>query len=473
MSNTQKNTARKVISHPKLAMVAMLLGAFVGMLSETSLNIALPKLMLSLNVNMATIQWLVTGYMLIIGIILPLSSLISKWFTSRQIVVFGLCAFILGSVISACATGFPVVLVGRMIQGIGTGLILPLMFAVAMQIFPPQKLGAVLGICALVIMFAPAIGPTITGIILAKLSWRWIFWLFVPFLLLALIFAITSLENVNNITKPHVDWLSIIESAIGFSGLVIGASLSSRDGWTSPSVISSLVIGIIVLILYVHRQLNIDEPILNLKLFKNPAFTTGALLVMLDFGIILSAMYLLPNYLQNGLMVPVALTGLIMLPGGIINAITSALAGRLYDNIGAKKPAMFGFIIALVGALMFACSSSHSSIAFIIAAHIILMIGCPLAMSPSQTSALNSLTGLESADGSTILNTLQQIVGALATALATSFLELGRNSISGSAALRFTNGFHYGIYFTVVLVILALILSFRLQDKAKSTQDLN
>lgn len=172
MSNTQKNTARKVISHPKLAMVAMLLGAFVGMLSETSLNIALPKLMLSLNVNMATIQWLVTGYMLIIGIILPLSSLISKWFTSRQIVVFGLCAFILGSVISACATGFPVVLVGRMIQGIGTGLILPLMFAVAMQIFPPQKLGAVLVICALVIMFAPAIGPTITGIILAKLSWR-------------------------------------------------------------------------------------------------------------------------------------------------------------------------------------------------------------------------------------------------------------------------------------------------------------
>lgn len=433
MNNTQNNTARKQVQHPKLAMVAMLLGAFVGMFSETSLNIALPKLMLSLQVDMATIQWLVTGYMLVIGIILPLSSLISKWFTTRQIVVFGLAAFIIGAVISACASSFLIVLIGRMIQGIGTGLILPLMFAVAMQIFPPQKLGSVLGICALVIMFAPAIGPTLTGLILAKLSWRWIFWLFIPFLVLALIFAVISLENVNNVTKPHVDWLSIVESAIGFSELVIGASLSSRDSWLSVPVFLSLIIGIIALGLYVHRQLRISEPILNLRLFKIPAFTTGTFLVMLDFGIILSTMYLLPNYLQNGLLIPVA----------------------------------------LIGVIMFACSSAHSAKAYIIAAHVILMIGCLLAMAPAQTSALNSLNCLESADGSTILNTLQQIIGALATALATSFLGLGQKAISGNSALKFTNGFHYGIYFTIILVIIALIFSFRLQDRAKASHDVN
>lgn len=473
MNNTQNNTARKQLPHPKLAMVAMLLGAFVGMLSETSLNIALPKLMLSLHVNMAMIQWLVTGYMLVIGIILPLSSIISKWFTTRQVIIFGLTSFIVGAVISACAGIFPGVLIGRMIQGIGTGLILPLMFAVAMQIFPPQKLGAVLGICALVIMFAPAIGPTLTGLILAKLSCRWIFWLFIPFLALALIFAITSLDNVNNITKPRVDWPSIIESAVGFSGLVIGASLSSRDGWLSVPVLLALVVGVIVLGFYVHRQLHLTEPILNLKLFKISAFRTGALLVMLDFGVILSAMYLLPNYLQNGLLIPVALTGIIMLPGGVINAVTSALAGRLYDNIGAKKPVMIGLVIALIGIIMFACTSEHSSVGYIIAAHVILMIGCPLAMAPAQTSSLNSLNGLESADGSTILNTLQQIVGALATAFATSFLELGQKNINGTAAIKFTNGFHYGIYFTLVLVVIALILSFRLQNRAKKTQDIN
>lgn len=241
------------VEHPRLAMVSMLLGVFVGMLSETSLNITLPKLMRAFQTNTATIQWLVTGYMLIIGIVLPLSSLISKWWTTRKIIIFALVDFIVGAIISATAASFPILLTGRMIQGIGTGLILPLMFAVVMQIFPPQKIGAVMGVCALVIMFAPAIGPTMTGLILSKLSWRWIFWLFVPFLLIALIFALTSLENVGEITRPHIDVLSILESAVGFSGLVIGASLSSRDGWLSAPVLGSLIVGVVVLICYIHR----------------------------------------------------------------------------------------------------------------------------------------------------------------------------------------------------------------------------
>ena len=312
------NEARvRPVRHPKLAMVSMLLGAFVGMFSETSLNIALPKLTLDFHVNTATVQWLVTSYMLIIGIVLPLSSLISKWFTTRQIIIFALVDFIIGAAISAVAVNFPILLIGRMIQGIGTGLILPLMFAVVMQIFPPQKIGAVMGVCALVIMFAPAIGPTLTGLILAKASWNWIFWSFIPFLAIALLFAITSLENVGRITRPHVDVLSILESAVSCSGLVIGASLASRDGWLSVSVLTALVIGIIVLALYVHRQLHLETPILNLRVFKTRAFAIGSTLVMLDFGIILSAMYLLPMYIQNGLLLPVALTGIIMLPGGV------------------------------------------------------------------------------------------------------------------------------------------------------------
>lgn len=459
--------ARQHVAHPGLAMVSMLLGAFVGMFSETSLNIALPKLIIAFQTNTAAIQWLVTGYMLIIGIILPLSSIITKWFTTRQVIIFALVDFIIGAGISASANSFAILLVGRMIQGIGTGLILPLMFAVVMQIFPPKKIGAVMGMCALVIMFAPAIGPTLTGLILAKLSWRWIFWLFIPFLLVALIFAITSLENVGKLTKPHVDVLSIIESAIGCSGIVIGASLASRDGWLSLTVLGSLIIGIIVLILYAHRQLHLTTPILNLRVFKTPAFAIGSSLVMLDFGIILSTMYLLPMFYQNGLLLPVAMTGLVMLPGGIINALTSALAGRMYDSIGAKRPAIFGFIIALIGAGMLAFTTPTTSIIYVVIAHIILMIGCPLAMSPSQTSALNSLSGMESGDGSTIMNTMQQVIGALATALSTSFLALGSTSVSGSTAFRFTNGFHYGIYFAIVLIVIAILLSFRMQDRNK------
>lgn len=460
----QKHTSpSKMIKHPRLAMVSMLLGTFVGMFSETSLNIALPKLMAAFQAGPGTVQWLVTGYMLVIGIVLPLSSLISKWFTTRQIVISGLTAFIIGAVLAACAPSFGILLLGRMIQGIGTGLILPLMFAVVMQIFPPQKIGAVMGLCALVIMFAPAIGPTLTGLILAKLSWRWIFWSFVPFLAVALLFAIFSLENVGNLSKPKPDILSICESIVGCSGLVVGASLASEKGWLSAPVLTSLIIGIVVLALYAHRQLHLDTPILNLHIFKNGQFTSGAAVVMLDFGIILSAMYLLPIFIQKGLGLPVALTGMIMLPGGVVNAIVSAIAGRMYDNLGAKIPAVSGLIIALVGAIMLIMASSHAAIGYVIAAHIILMIGCPLAMSPSQSGALNSLTPAQSGDGSTILNTAQQLVGALATALATSLLEMGRHG--SSSAVSYTSGFHTGMWLTIIFIIVGLILAIRMQGR--------
>ncbi|WP_209686245.1 DHA2 family efflux MFS transporter permease subunit [Lactobacillus colini] len=447
-------------------MVALMIGAFVGMLSETSLNIALPQLMQAFKVPAGTIQWLVTGYMLIIGIILPLSSLLTKWFSTRQLVITGLIAFIIGAIISAVATNFPILLMGRMIQGIGTGIVLPLMFTVAMNVFAPNKLGGAMGACAMVIMLAPAIGPTLTGLILAKLSWNWIFWLFVPFLVIALLFAITSLVNISKLTRPKVDFISIIESIVGFATLVSGVSLASDMGIGSPLVLGLIVVGIVVLILYSYRQVHLQSPILNLKIFTIKQFRVGALIVMVDFGIILSAMYLLPQYIQSGRMLAVALAGIIMLPGGIINALTSAFAGRLYDNIGAKKPTIIGFILALIGGVMLVSLSTSSPIWYIILAHIILMIGCPLAMSPSQTYALNAIQGPASADGSTIMNTLQQIVGAIATAIATGLLSLGQNAANtANKAAAFTNGAHYGFYFTIVLVIVGLVLGFMIKPE--------
>lgn len=249
-----------------------MIGAVVGMLSETSLNIALPQLMSAFHVGNGTIQWLVTGYMLIIGIILPLSSLLTKWFTTQQLVISGLCAFLFGAIISALAPSFEILLLGRMIQGVGTGIVLPLMFTVAMQILPPNRLGAAMGVCAMVIMLASAIGPTVTGLILAKLSWNWIFWMFVSFLIVAIIFAFTSLKKTTEITKPKIDYLSIIESAIGFASLVASVSLASDLGLTSLLVIGLFILAIVVLALYVHRQLMLENPILNLKILSIHSF---------------------------------------------------------------------------------------------------------------------------------------------------------------------------------------------------------
>ena len=454
------------IQHPWLALMGPIIGAFVGMLSETSLNIALPQLSQSLNIGNATLQWIVTGYMLVIGIILPLSSLLTKWFTTRQIITTGIGAFLIGAIISALAPNFPILLTGRMIQGIGTGTILPLMFTVAMNIFPPQKMGTAMGVCSLVIMFAPAVGPTLTGFILAKLSWNWVFWLFVPILLVALFFDLKFLPNISKLPRPKVDFASVILSIFGFGLLVMGFSFAARLGWTSPVVLGCLVGGILIVAVYAYRQLHHENPILNLKVFKHVAFTKGTLLVMIDFGIILSAMYLLPQYIQRGMLIPVALTGIIMLPGGIVNAAISGLAGRMFDKYGAKILASIGFIIAIIGAIMLLNVSTHTSVPYIIAAHVILMIGCPLAMSPSQTHALNSLEIYESADGSTIINTLQQIVGAIATAMATSLLQMGITASHGaSSAVAFTHGVHNGIIFTIVLAVIGLLIALSINNK--------
>lgn len=458
--------ARVQIAHPAIAMLGLMIGAFVGMFSETALNIALPSLMTALHVTQGTVQWLVTGYMLVIGICMPLSRMLTKRFATKKIVLFGLGAFLIGAVIAAMAPTFAVLLSGRMLQGVGTGLVLPLMFAVAMQIFPPYRLGTVMGLAALVIMFAPAIGPTLTGILLGVFSWHAIFWLLVPFLAVAFILTAIAMDNAFEQQSIPIDWPAIALSTIGFGGIVIGTSLASDAGWLSVRVLLALVVGLAALALYARRQLNQNSPMLNLNAFKNRAFTTGTLLVMLDFGVILASMYLLPQYLQNVMGLPVAMTGLVMLPGGVVNAVVSAVAGRLYDRFGAKWLTRIGFLVAMLGILILMMSNAHSSLAQVITGHVVLMMGAPLAMSPAQTYGLNSLPGALSADGSAILNTLQQIVGAVATAIATSMLALGSAQQTGVSGL--TIGAHYGFGFVLLVALIAFVIAFGVKGKVKS-----
>ncbi|WP_125565310.1 MFS transporter [Companilactobacillus insicii] len=468
MSKSQINTKP---THPYLALMGVLIGGFVGMFSETSLNIALPSIMKAFSIETGTVQWLVTGYMLVIAIVLPLSSLLTKHYSTRGLVRFGLIDFIVGSIIAAIAPSFAILLIGRMIQGIATGIILPLMFSIAMRIFPPNKLGAALGAAALVIMFAPAIGPTISGIILGVSSWRWIFASFIVFLLIALIFMEKNLTNVFEVTKPAVDWIAIALSTVSFGLIVFGISYLSNSIYIA---VIALIAGLILLVVYIKQQMHAKTPTLDFAVLRRPEFVTGSLLVMLNFGITLSAMYLLPMYLQNGLGVAVALTGAVMLPGGVVNALVSFGAGRAYDSIGAKWMTRLGFLISGIGAVMFLMSNQNSSLGYIIAAHIVLMIGVPLAMSPSQTYGLNSLNEYQSADGSAIINTFQQVIGAVATGIATILLSTGQNNYFAngghSTALAFTNGAHYGFAFTLVLAILGFLLAFRVHSKEYEEQ---
>lgn len=462
--------ARVKVAHPYLALMGLYLGGFTGMYSETALNIALPQLSAAFGVDISLTQWLVVGYMLAIGIVLPFSSLLMKWFSARKLTLFALGAFLFGALVSGFAPSFEVALAGRAVQGIGTGLVLPLMFAMVMEVIPPHKLGSAMGVTALVIMFAPAVGPTLAGFIVGAASWRFIFFSFAVILVVGIFFAVKFEVNPYKLTRPKIDAASVVLSCLGFGGIVFGVGAASLFGWASAPVIAALVVGVVCLAAYARRQLSMAMPVLNLHAFSSQGFRVGALCMMLNFGITLSAMYVLPQFYQNAMLLAVALTGIVMLPGGVVNALVSMAAGKVYDRIGARIPALVGFALSAVAAIALLFATPSTPLAYVICCHIVMMVGVPLAMSPCQTHALSSLPHELSADGSTILNTMQQVLGAVCTAVATNLLASGQQAFYAAggtdASLAFAQGSQWGFAFTLVLAAVGFVLATRIKKRA-------
>lgn len=448
-------------------MVALLISGFIGMFSETALNVALTDLMQVLQISYSTVQWLTTGYLLTLGILVPISGLLLQWFTTRQLFIASASFSILGTFVAAMAGSFEVLLVARVIQAIGTGIMLPLMFNTILVIFPAEKRGAAMGIIGLVIMFAPAVGPTIAGMLIENLSWNWIFWVSLPFLILALISGILFMQNVSTITKPKVDVLSILLSSFGFGGIVFGFSSAGEGegGWGSTKVIVALTIGIVALVLFSIRQLTMKQPMMNLRAFKYPMFIVGVLMVFICMMIILSSMLVLPMYLQNGLALSAFYAGLVMLPGGIINGIMSPIMGRLFDKYGPKWLVIPGLVIVAIALWFFSSLTTASTIALIIVLHSLLMIGISMIMMPAQTNGLNQLPRQFYPDGTAIMNTLQQVAGAIGTALAVSIMTAGQQkylntAADGNMANALTAGVQNAFMFGMVMAIVGLIVAF-------------
>lgn len=275
----RNDDASRRFAHPHRVMLGLYVGAFLGMLSETSMNIALPDLMDEFSVSSGAAQWMVVGYMLAIGVVLPCVGFLLKWVKAKTLVLFALACFLVGAVVCTAAASFPVLLAGRIVQGVSTGIVLPTMYAAIMRVFPPRSIGAANGVAGLVVMFAPVVGPTLAG----ALSWRAIFALFAVVSVIALActaaFFVTPIER----TRPAVDVPSIVASALGFDCLVAGVSLISDMGF-SPAVIGLLVVGVAVLAFYAYRQLHIADPLFDLRALGIAAFRTPALMVSCSFA---------------------------------------------------------------------------------------------------------------------------------------------------------------------------------------------
>lgn len=379
---------------------------------------------------------------------------------SETLVLVALACFLAGSVLSAVAPIFPLVLAGRIIQGVGTGIVLPTMYAAIMRVFPPMKIGAANGVAGLVIMFAPVIGPTLSGLLIGAFSWRAIFALFAIVAIAAIIctaaFFITPIET----TRPKVDMPSVIASIIGFGCLVAGISLVADMGF-SPLVITLLVVGVLVIACYAYRQLHIDNPVLELRALGIATFRIPALMVTCSFACTLAIMYLAPQELQRGLGLSTSMAGMLMLAGGIINAICSFATGRMYDKVGARPLVRAGAVVAIIGSVLFLVIGVTTAPAFFVLAHVVFMIGIPLMQQSAQSAALKGLPRELAADGSTILNTMQQVCGAIGTAAATCLLGMGSGA---SEAQSFVAGSRCGYVFGLVLVVIVFMFSFFLKE---------
>jgi len=457
-----------------LIMAGLLIGSFVGMFSESALNIALSQLMIDFSVSAATVQWLTTGYLLVVGIFLPMSGFFVQTFTTRQLLFTALSCFLLGLFTAAIAVSFPVLLLGRLIQGIATGILLPLVFNTALAIYPVERRGTAMGIIGLVVMFAPAIGPTVGGFILGHLTWNWIFWCMLPVIIIAFIISAVFVENVRPITKPKLDVHSLALSTVGFGLIVFGVSFAGDRGWNNVYVLVSLAVGALALILFCHRQLRLETPFLNISAFKHFNFSLGTAMVFVDNAILMSAVFLIPMYLQQGKSADIIIAGLLMLPGGIVNGIVSAFSGRLFDKHGAKLLTRIGFLIAVIGAFLLFCLDAGSPYYIMVLGHITLMIGAPLAMSPAQTHGLNALPQSLSSDGSCIVSTLQQIAGAIGTALAASFMYYGEQTYSGPDAVEaIISGVKLGFALPLSLACIGFLLSLKIGTKKLSVGTTN
>lgn len=467
----EKNQKNPPYKNPHKLMLGLYIGAFLGMLSETSMNIALPALCDTFSITTGTAQWMVVGYMLAIGIVLPCVGFLLKWIKAKALVVFALACFLVGAVISAAAPSFGLLLFGRILQGVGTGIVLPTMYAAIMRVFPPERIGAANGVAGLVVMFAPVIGPTLSGLMIGAFSWRSVFVLFAVVAAVAIICTLAFFVTPIETSHPKVDVLSILSSVIGFGCLVAGVSLVADLGF-SALVIALLVVGIVVLAFYVYRQLHIETPLLDLKVLGIAEFRIPAIMVTCSFACTLAVMYLAPQELQRGLGLDSTVAGLLMLAGGVVNAVCSFVTGRLYDRHGATMLVRIGAVVAIIGGALFLMINTGSSNAFFVLAHVIIMIGIPMMQQSVQSAALKSLPPAMAADGSTIMNTLQQVVGAIGTSVATCLLTLGQTNYLASGgtdeAQGFVNGARYGYVFALVLVVIVLLLSFILKEKRET-----
>jgi MFS transporter, DHA2 family, lincomycin resistance protein len=410
--------------------IGLLVGsAFVMILNETIMSVALPALVTDLEVTIGTAQWLTSGFLLTMAVVIPVTGFLLQRFAPRQVYLSSMALFSTGTLIAALAPGFPMLMAGRIVQAAGTAVMIPLLMTSVIRLVPVERRGATMGSITVVIAVAPAIGPTLSGAILTTLGWRWMFWTVLPIALVALAAGARWLRVRSEARPVPLDLVSVALSALAFGGLVFGLSSVGESARGTALVQPWLptVLGAAALALFVTRQLRLQRDgraLLDLRPLAHRPFVVSLVLIVLSMMSLFGVLILLPLYLQDVLRVDPFVTGLAVLPGGLVMGLLGPVIGRLYDRLGARRLIIPGALVLTVTLWAFSTLGATSPLWEIVALHVVLVCGLSLMFTPLMTDALGQLPGELDSHGSAIMATLQQVAGAAGTALFITVLTL-------------------------------------------------
>lgn len=441
-----------------------MLAGFITVLNQTILFTAFPQISANLHVSSATVQWLTTGYMLVNGILIPITAFLIDKYTTRQLTFAALGFFIVGTTGAMIAPNFTILLLARLVQALGAGIMMPLMQVVFFEIYPVNQRGMIMGLNGLIVAFAPALGPSVSGLILGTFTWRYIFLLVLPLAIVAMVLAAFFVKNISEVDRnAKTDISSIMLSILGFGFLLYGVgSLSSGSllAWLF------VILGVIGIYFFVRRQLHMEKPMLEFRVFRSKVFVLSVIAGTLSFIILMGPQTLLPLYFQQIRGLSALQSGLIMLPGAIANGASSLITGRMYDNIGAKKLGISGFALIMISMIPFMVLSNHVSIVLLIIAFALAQAGVSAIMMPMMTAGINDLNQNLINHGTAMTNTVRQVGGSIGTAvIVTVNAQVASWFVAMHNPAAPTMGYRAVFILMFILGIVGLIVSMRVKEK--------
>jgi DHA2 family lincomycin resistance protein-like MFS transporter len=449
----------------------LLVAAFVVILNETIMSVALPRLMVDLDISARTVQWLTTAFMLTMAVVIPTTGFLLQRISTRTVFLLAMGLFSAGTLLAAVSPGFWPLLLARIVQASGTAIMIPLLMTTVLTLVPVERRGMVMGNITIAISVAPAIGPTLSGLVLQFLSWRFMFVLVLPIALATLAYGSRRLGNVGHAGKQRLDLRSVLLSIPAFGGLVYGLSQLGRGASGSEVALGFIVFGLLCMLIFGWRQLRLTrsgrDPLLDLRAFRYPMYSLSLALLCLAMLALFGMVILLPIYLQTVRGIGSLATGLMLLPGGLLMGLAGPTVGRIVDRYGPRLLTVPGAALLTFTLWQFSGANLSTPIWLLIGLHMLLMLGLACLFTPSFTAGLNPLPPYLYSHGSAIFGTLQQVAGAAGAALLVAIMASRTTTLSQTGVpevVALNGGIETAFGVAALISIATLVLAFFIRN---------